>query len=107
MNLLANLQRWSVAGLIMLVMAGGMYVMHLDRAVDDMRDERDAAVRARQAAEKALVVMADQASESARIADERGKGREAIVASPPEEDGPVTPVLQRGFDAADRIGGLK
>jgi hypothetical protein len=105
--MLASLQRWSVAGLIILLMAGGMYIMHLGRAFDEMRDERDAAVRARQAAERALVVMADQASENARIANERGKGREAIVASGPEEDGPVAPVLQRGFEAADRIGGIK
>jgi hypothetical protein len=105
--MLASLQRWSVAGLIILLMAGGMYIMHLGRAFDEMRDERDAAVRARQAAERALVVMADQASENARIANERGKGREANVASGPEEDGPVAPVLQRGFEAADRIGGIK
>lgn len=105
--MLASLQRWSVAGLIILLMAGGMYIMHLDRALDDTRRERYAAVLARQVAERALVVMADQASENARIADEKGKGREAIVASGPEEDAPVAPVLQRGFDAADRIGGLK
>lgn len=105
--MLASLQRWSVAGLIILLMAGGMYIMHLDRAFDDMRDERDAAVRARQAAEKALVVMADQASENARIADEKANGREGILTSGADEDAPWAPVLQRGFDAADRIGGIK
>ena len=107
MSWLPKLQTWSVTGLIVMLMAAGMYIMHLDRAVDDMRAERDAAVRARQAAERALVVLADQASENARIADEKAKGREGIVAAPASEDGPVAPVLQRGFDAADRIGGLK
>lgn len=102
-----RLQAWMTSGLLLLVIAVGFYAMVQDRALDDARRQRDEAVRARQASERALVVLADQASENARIADEKARGRASIVASPASEDGPVASVLQRGFDAADRIGGLK
>lgn len=105
--MLSKLQGWMTSGLVLLLIAVAGYAMIQDRALDDARRQRDEAVRARQAAERAIVVLADQASENARIAEEQSKGRESIVAAPASEDGPVAPVLQRGLDAADRIGGIQ
>jgi len=107
MDLFSKIQSWMTSGLVLLLVAVSGYAMIQDRALDDARRQRDDAVRARQAAERAIVVLADQAAENARIAGEKADGRESIVAAPASEDGPVAPVLQRGLDAADRIGGLK
>lgn len=103
--MLANLQRWSVAGLIILLMAGGMYIMHLDRAVDDMRDERDAAVRARQTAERAIVVLADNYEQKLKRQEIVHAAREDIKHMPAaDREEPLTEIWRRSFRAADEIG---
>ena len=106
MALLNKAQRWLTGGIVLLLVAVSFYAVLQDRALDDMRRDRDAAVRQRQAAERTMVVMADQHAAALLRTEIHGENRAAILAAPAEEDGPVSPILMKAMRGADRIGGI-
>lgn len=87
--------------------AGWAYADHLRGRLDAVVIERDQAIADRQAAERAMVVLADEAAAAQSRSAIRSTGRESILAMPVTEDGPVSGVLRRGMSVADEIGGLK
>lgn len=106
--LLAPSHAFILGSVAVAVAAGGwLYADHLGGRVDELTIERDAAIADRQAAERAMVVLADEAQAAAGRALIRSSGRESILAMPVTEDGPISGVLRHGLDIADEIGGLK
>lgn len=75
--------------------------------VESMRNERDQAVSELAAANRAITAMAAERVAADRRQAIAGSAREAIVAAPATDDGPVSPVLARALAAADEIGGVR
>src|SRR5690606_27592554 len=94
-------------GMAVLALVAGGYAMVLDRRVDEMRRERDAAIVERYAAERALIVLEDQHFEELARKTEVTAGKEAIRELDVSNDPPVAESLRRGLQTADEIGGLK
>lgn len=86
--------------LFMIAVAGWMRADYLQGELTD-------AVRARISAERAIVVLADEHAASTTRAQIRATGREGILAAPESDNGPIAPVLERAFRAADQIGGIR
>lgn len=75
--------------------------------VVDRTVERDEAIEQRQAAEKAIVVLADERIEAERRKTAAAAGREAIVSVPEGNDPAVGESVRRALLAADEIGGVE
>lgn len=80
---------------------------YLQGEVTELTRDRDQAIADRQAAEKAMVVLADEVADANARAAVRSAGRESILAMPVTEDGPVSGVLRHGMSIADEIGGIR
>lgn len=106
--MLARLQGWMTSGLVLLLIAVAGYAMVQDRALDDARRQRDEAVRARQAAERAIVVLADNYQQKLERQEVLSTAREDIKQMPAaDREVPLSEIWRRSFRAADEIGGLK
>lgn len=99
----------TIAGAVLVAVAaaGWIYADHLDGRVDDLTRDLREAVDKRQAAERAIVVLADEQADADRRARDVQSSRESIIAAPATDDGPVAPVLHQALEAADRIGGVQ
>lgn len=104
-SLLDRIQQWAVIALI--IWGAGMAgtAAWLDRQLVEVRLDLDEALRARHAAERALIVLADEhAAELQRKTTAQG-GKEAIRAMLEGEDGAIAQTLRMGLETADRLGG--
>lgn len=88
-----------IAGIVLALVGGGMYVRELQHdlsetrlALESAHDAIDALAAERAAAEVRMQLLQD--------------ARESILTAPAEDDGPVAPVLDRALRAADEIGGI-
>jgi hypothetical protein len=108
MDPLGKIQTGLVGGLMLLVAAMAFYILLQDRSIDDLRRQRDAAVDARRAAERTIIVMADQAAQQRQRNEIRQDAREDIVKMPEaDRKQPLSDIWRRAFRAADEIGGVK
>jgi hypothetical protein len=105
--LLGKLRTYSTLGLVLLLVAVAGYAMLTDRALDDTRRERDEAVRQRQAAERAIIVLSDLAAHTAETKTLAGEVRDEISRVSEGNDRPISETLRAGLRGADRIGRLK
>lgn len=104
-SILDKIQQWAVIGLI--IWGAGMAgtAAWLDRQLVEVTKDLDEAVRARQAAEKAIIVLADEHAAELERKTTAQTGKEAIRAMPEGEDGAIARTLRTGLETADRIGG--
>lgn len=98
-----------IAGAVLLAVAAGgwLYADHLRGRVDELTVELRQAIADKQAAERGAIAVADEAASAAVRVEKRNLGRDGILTAPESENGPVMPVLERAFRAADEIGGIK
>jgi hypothetical protein len=94
-----------VIGLIVWGAGMGATAACLDRQLVEVRQDLDEAVRARHAAERALIVLADEHAAALQRKTTAQTGKEAIRALPEGEDGAISPTLRMGLETADRLGG--
>lgn len=104
--LLSKLRTYSTVGLVLLLVAVAGYAVLQDRA-HDARRERDEAVKQRQAAERAIIVLADERAQADERKTVAREARDGILSLPVENEPPVAESLHMGLQAADRLGGIE
>lgn len=105
--MLDRLQTWVTVGLVIWGVAIAGYAIVQDRQLDIARRERDTAVTQRHAAERALIVLADQHADELARKTTATTAREAILSLDVSNEPPVGESLRRALEAADMIGGMK
>lgn len=105
--MLDTLRTGVMFGLVTLVVAIAGYAIVQDRHLDRITQERDTAITQRHAAERALIVLADQHAEEIAQKTTATAAREGIRALDVSNEPPVGESLRRALEAADMIGGVK
>jgi hypothetical protein len=105
--MLDKLQSLSTAGLAVLLLAVASYAVLQDRWLDDAVRDRNAAITQLHAAERALIVLADQHADELARKTTATEAREAIRSLDVSNEPPVGESLRRVLQAADQIGGMK
>ncbi|WP_417582942.1 hypothetical protein [Pelagibacterium sp.] len=95
----ALLKIGAILAVFLIIGGGGMYVRDLQHDLQETRQALDDAHDAIDA------LAAERAAADAR-AQRLANAREEILTAPADEDGPVSPVLERALRAADKIGGI-
>ena len=106
-SLLDKMQMWATIGLILWGVVMGATAFFLDQQLVEVSSQRDEAVRARQAAERAIIVLADEHAAELDRKTQAQAGKEAIRAMSASEDGPIANTLREGLRTADRLGGYE
>lgn len=94
-------------GLAVLFCATAGYTIHITRQLDDNRDALREAVRAREAAEKALIVMADEHASAIERKTVATEGKERVRVSSKGNHPPISEPLRNGLETTDLIGGVE
>jgi len=95
----------SISAFVVLGLAGALYVqtMRLESTQRQLVEARQELAAAR----RAIVVLEDEMKRAIERAEARAQEREAILAAPETENRPISPILRRGLQGADNIGGPK
>ena len=101
------LKMYATAGLAVMLLAVTSYAILQDRWLDDAVRERNAAVQQLHAAERVLIVLADQHADELARKTTATEARDAIRSMDVTNEPPVGESLRRALQAADQIGGIK
>lgn len=104
---LDKIQAWATAGLVVWGVLVAGYALLQDRWLDDMRRERDAAILQRHAAERAIIVLADQHAEELARKTASTAAREDILAMDVSNEPPIAESVQAALQAAEAMRGMK
>ena len=76
-------------------------------ALQGMRRSRDETVRARNAAERTIIVMADENRRALERKTAAGTAKEAVREAAMGNDPPISPILREALRGADTVSGVK